>query len=505
MFYKFRMFVPVLLTLVILGGMVSTKPVQAAKRPTATPTSTFTATPSPTSTPTATSTVGYQPMIHYVKWDAAGANNGTSWTDAYVDLRSALAAASAGEEIWVATGIYKPTSGTDRSVSFVLKTGVAVYGGFAGTESLRDQRDLALNPTILSGDIGVLHDNSDNSYHVVVGSNTDNTAVLDSFLVTEGNANGASSYSGGGMYNEGNSTPQLRDVIFRANLAVLGAGMFNDMSNPVLTSVTFDGNISSGSGGGMFNYQSSPTLMNVIFNANAGTETSRGGAMVNDMNSSPHLTKVTFAGNRVTYTGGAMLNSDNSNPILENVTFYDNTSMDRGGAIFNWASSPVLRNVTFSGNSAAVGGAIYNDNNSNPSIVNGILYGDFGGEIYNNSGVALVTYSIIKDGYSGIGNIDVDPLLGPFQDNGGFTHTMELLPGSPAIDAGEDADCPSTDQRGVARPQGNHCDIGAFEVPQASPTPTPTFTPTATMTLTPTATSKPGKPTRTPAPTRTPR
>ncbi len=75
--------------------------------------------------------------IRYVKWNAGGANNGTSWTNAYTSLQSALAAASSGAEIWVAAGTYGPTAGTDRTVSFTLKIGVEIYGGFAGTETLR--------------------------------------------------------------------------------------------------------------------------------------------------------------------------------------------------------------------------------------------------------------------------------------------------------------------------------------------------------------------------------
>src|SRR4029453_3220444 len=92
-------------------------------------------------------------IVFYVKWNCSGANNGTSWANAYTDLQSALSAASSGNEIWVAAGTYKPTSGTDRSISFALENDVAIYGGFDSTEDLRTQRNVQTNVTILSGDI----------------------------------------------------------------------------------------------------------------------------------------------------------------------------------------------------------------------------------------------------------------------------------------------------------------------------------------------------------------
>jgi hypothetical protein len=76
----------------------------------------------------------------------------------------------------------------------------------------------------------------------------------------------------------------------------------------------------------------------------------------------------------------------------------------------------------------------------------------------------------VQGGSPGIGNFDADPLIGPLQDNGGFTQTMALSAGSPAINAAYDASCPSTDQRGVIRPQGSHCDMGAYEYPNQAPT-----------------------------------
>ncbi len=403
------------------------------------------------------------PAVYYVKQNANGANNGTSWANAYTDLQSALSASSSGDEIWVAAGTYKPTSGTDRTISFTLKNGVAIYGGFAGTETSRKQRDCATNTTILSGDIGTADNKSDNSFHVVAAQDVGDTAVLDGFMITGGNAIASPPYdSGGGMYNE-NSNVTLNNLIFSNNSTDSGGGaIYNTYSNPTLSNLIFSNN-SAGSGSAMFNFNSNPSLLNVTFDSNAGILPSRGGAMVNDSNSNPTLTNVTFANNTVTYDGGAMLNSYSSNPTLVNVTFVGNMSTDLGGAIYNWDSNPVLRNVTFSGNSAPSGGAIVNDDNSTSTLVNSVLYGDTGGEIYNRSGTAIVTYSNVQGGYIGVGNLNTNPLLGQLQNNGSFTQTMALLSGSPAIDAGDDANCPANDQRGVTRPQGSHCDIGAYE------------------------------------------
>jgi hypothetical protein len=97
---------------------------------------------------------------------------------------------------------------------------------------------------------------------------------------------------------------------------------------------------------------------------------------------------------------------------------------------------------------------------------------------------------------------NLNPLLGPLANNGGFTQTHALLPGSPAIDAVTHNPCPppNTDQRGFLRPAGPACDIGAFEAGAISPTPTPTATLTPTRTATPTITTTP---TVTSTPTRT--
>jgi hypothetical protein len=235
------------------------------------------------------------------------------------------------------------------------------------------------------------------------------------------------------------------------------------ISNPTLMNVTFSGNYSNEDGGGMSNYYSYPTLMNVTFSANHGYQ---GGGVSNAYGSAPTFTNVTFSDNWASH-GGGMFNYESS-PGLLNVTFESNSAY-HGGGMFNFFNYPSLTNVTFSNNSAAEwGGGMYNVANSHPTIRNTIFWGNTassdGAQIYDNASAPSVSDSVVQGGYTGGTNIiTAAPLLGALGDYGGFTQTIPLLPGSSAIDTGNDAVCPSSDQRGVARPQGDGCDIGAFE------------------------------------------
>jgi uncharacterized repeat protein (TIGR01451 family) len=381
--------------------------------------------------------------------------------------------------------VYYPDEGgshvdNDRTESFRISyDNVQLYGGFAGNETAREERDWVAHPTVLSGDIdgddvtdpnGVVTDTANisgaNAHHVLyldgeTNQSISGATVIDGFTVTAGNANGTLSPEnlGGGLYCAGSGighgcSPTLTNVTFSGNTTFYGGGMFNEgyngTSSPALTNVTFSGNTATDSGGGMYN------------NGYNGT-------------SSPTLTNVTFSGNTATYYGGGMYNQGYfgaSSPALTNVTFSGNTALAGGGMFNNGShggtSMPALTNVTFSGNTATVyGGGMVNygsSGNSSPVLVNSILWGDSGGEIYNVDATPTVTYSIVQGGYPGGTNIITDdPLLGLLGDFGGGTATMPLLPGSPAINAGDPASCPGTDQRGVERPQGAGCDVGAYE------------------------------------------
>ncbi len=371
--------------------------------------------------------------IIYVKADATGICNGpvNSWANP-CSLTSALATASSGMQIWAMAGVYKPTLGTDREATFTLRSGVEIYGGFAGNETSLDQRD-PKNVTILSGDIGTPNDAGngraycDNSYHVVTGSGADATSILDGFTVTLGNAIG-SSPNGGGMYIDGGS-PTLRNLIFSDNFADrFGGGMANYNSNPSLTNVTFSDN--HGYGGGMYNY-----------------------------NSSPNLTNVTFSNNLSGFGGGGMANDDGSNPNLTNVTFSGNL----GGGMVNFNSSPILTNVTFWSNKGGYGG-MGNFEGSHPTLVNVIMWFDNPEELINYSGsTPIITYSDIQQSqgvYPGTGNINADPLFvnAPFN--------LNLQQDSLAIDAGNNAAISTeltTDLDNKPRIFGGTVDMGAYE------------------------------------------
>ena len=314
-------------------------------------------------------------------WTPAARPHDGIWTTAIrpcraLDVANNPANATTIYEIWVAAGVYYLN---DREESFRLNhDNVRLYGGFAGSETAREQRDWAANLTVLSGDIGqddttdghgVVTDTAGiagtNAYHVLYLNGADGTpvtsdTVIDGFTVTGGSATllgDPPNVWGGGLYcagdgSGGECSPTLTSLVFSGNQANLGGGMFNSgeydgVSSPTLSNVTFSGN-QANYGGGMVNY------------------TENGGV------SSPTLSGVTFSGNHANYGGGGMANmgvSGVSSPSLTNVTFGGNQATDgsNGGGMYNYASgsggvsSPSLSNVIFSSNQAGNGGgACYN-------------------------------------------------------------------------------------------------------------------------------------------------
>jgi hypothetical protein len=338
-----------------------------------------------------------------------------SWANA-CELRYALSSATAGSEIWAAAGVYTASATSDdRLATFQLQDGVALYGGFAGTESAREERDPATYVTILSGDIdqndvnldgnGIAETTADiqgnNSYHVVTGATG---ATLDGVTITGGQANSSEHphYSGGGMYNDA-SSPTVTAVTFSGNAAEnAGGGMSNTDSSPTVTDGTFSGN-AAGLGGGMFNSSSNPMVTHAIFRDN--TASANGGGMYN-VYSHPTVTHVTFRDNMAATSGGGMLNLFSS-PTVAHVTFDGNVAAAYGGGMFAYMGSPTVTHVTFRDNTAQTGGGFVNATangtcTSVPAVVigNSTFSGNtasvLGGAIYNYNGVLEIVASTLS-------------------------------------------------------------------------------------------------------------
>ena len=377
-------------------------------------------------------------------------------------------------EIWVAQGTYTADRGTGvQAATFQLVNGVTLYGGFAAGAVGLDERDPGAHATILSGDLNgddglpkepvetdccttheypgcdnedcmtavcalapaccedqwsagceywseyecceicTTHNLCDNSYHVVTGSGTDATTVLDGFTIAAGQAMNRSY-----MYN---------------------------------------------CGGALRNLEGSPTVLNCrLFGNRAKYE---GGAVENSESSYPAFINCMFYGNESRGGGGAIFNRDGSSPTFINCTFTGNTARSSGGAVFNWPdANPNFINCTFSGNHARYGGAIFNHSPNNPTLTNSILWGNtdeaLQGEFKQIAyGDPVINFSCVQGwsgSFGGVGNFGDDPQLldadGPDDVFGTEDDNLQLSADSPCIDAGYNLVVPVTrDLLGYAR------------------------------------------------------
>lgn len=370
--------------------------------------------------------------ILYVDTDATGANDGSSWNNAFstsYGLQRALGDAENGDDIRVAMGTYKPdiTNGIippSPFATFQLKEGVTIKGGYAGFgEANPDARDIELYETILSGDLNgddtevtepvdMRYDPSrqDNSRTIVTCNKIDATAILDGFTITAGHNSSNTS----GMYNY-NSSPTINNCTFKWNMSEGGGGMFNSgNSSPTINNCTFSSNYSLGGGGGIYG---DCTVINCI-----------------------------FSGNMTGRHGGGISGSSTFSSTLINCVFIGNIANGYGGGIYGDCT---VTNCIFWGNSDS------GDENSQ-------IYGD----------LSLTTYSCIQQGFPGNenGNINVDPLFvdadGPDGIVGTSDDDLRLLPGSPCINAGDNSVVTTTtDIDGNERIVNNYVDMGAYELP----------------------------------------
>jgi predicted outer membrane repeat protein len=359
---------------------------------------------------------------------AGGANDGTSWADAFNRLEEALVAAAEGDRIWVAQGTYVADAGSgERQRAFGMRSGVEVLGGFNGTELTVEERDAVMHETILSGDIGLRGSAGDNSLHVVDASGVAETCVLDGFIIEDGRADGDGPNGGTGagvLCLKGN--PTIIRCVFRRNSAVRGGAIYMQDSIPTLVACMFTENSASDGGGAIRAITSAPAIIDTTFHGNSAGTT--GGALLNTAASDTRMVQCVFSGNSAA-GGGAIANALGSHLSINHCTIAYNTATGGGGGVHVTQASSHVRaaNTILFGNTDASGSTE-------------------AAQIGRTAGSVAIDYSCVQGltgSLGGEGNIDaapgyVDP-IGPDGIMGTQDDDLHPAPGSSVTDAGSNA------------------------------------------------------------------
>jgi hypothetical protein len=456
--------------------------------------------------------------LWYVRVGASG--DGSSWSDAFGSIQDAINAAAkgGGGEVWTASGTYTAAG----SPVATLAAGVALYGGFAGDEKKRSERDWTANETIIDGASSIrcvyaIQNGTLDGFVIQNGYATQGggmyarscsptvtncvfrynkaddsggglcmASALPDISGCEFNSNSSGvdgggvsclesskpsisscsfalneAETGGGLANLDDSAPTLTSCIFTENVATQGGGVFISLAEASFGSCAFIAN-DADEGGGVYNdcvYETE--FSDCFFNANSADF---GGGMLN-RSATPKISACAFNGNTATSAGAGMANDSNSDIQAVNSLFIGNSTKGIGGGVYNDFSGLTLFNCVMNANTAAKGGAVCGCSNSNLTALNAIFWGDSASEsseIYNES--TDFSFSIASVTYSCIeGGIDGDGNIGDdplFEDaaNGNY----RLAENSPCVDAGTDVDL-NVDRDGVGRPQGDGYDMGAYE------------------------------------------
>jgi uncharacterized protein YjdB len=237
----------------------------------------------------------------YVNDDATGDNSGLTWANSFNRLDLALSSSQFGDQIWVASGTYQPA----LDESFILKSGISIYGGFGGTESNINGRT-APGSVILKG----------NSKKVLKAINTNNI-TLDGLVVQNGKGPAADG-DGGGLYIKNSTNISLKDMIFRQNFAFGNAGglLIIASSDIFLKNVNFADNFSN-EGGGAVGIRDS-TNVSITDSQMSGNTSDNGQGIIWNSGSSPTLTNITITGNH-NKGHSCIVNVFDSNPIITNI------------------------------------------------------------------------------------------------------------------------------------------------------------------------------------------
>ncbi|MBN1506973.1 MAG: right-handed parallel beta-helix repeat-containing protein [Sedimentisphaerales bacterium] len=452
----------------------------------------------------------------YVDKRAVGTKDGSSWKNAFVTLQDALDVAQVGNEIRVAQGVYKPDAGRnvmagDRLAFFEFRSHIALRGGYAGlAQADPNARDITAYETILSGDLKgddrIVSDSydlynetsrADNSYHVMIACDVDDTTLLEGVTITAGNgidgaglclirshplisqctfrANRAGQLSGDGLVGWGEgaavscyqSRPTFSKCAFLRNWAGgLGAGVFGVESSPTLTNCTFQDNEAGLQGGAMFGEDCNSVWIDCTFHANWSGD---GGAVCSTEASDSRITGCRFLGNAARGLGGAVFDAGQSLEIT-NSLFSGNMASDDGGAVALAGGPALLTNCTFNRNVAEgeETGQALAVRDAVATVANCVFWDHVDAALAQialtrtvSSTELAVSFCDVLNGASGVirrgaativwgeGNVETDPR---FRDPAGADHVagtadddLHVRPGSPCVDAGDDTAVPMDD------------------------------------------------------------
>ncbi len=438
-------------------------------------------------------------VIH-VNHAATGANTGASWTDAFTDLQAALAAASAGDEVWVARGTYTPGPVGQLGATFRLESGVALLGGFVGTETLATQRDWVANPTVLSGDLGRddvygspvwyigwnIH--TENALHVLTGSGADATAVVDGFTITAGRATMS---NGGGLMIEA-GTPTVRNCTFFRNLSGFSSGGAIACldASPTIIDCRFVQNwCHLGGGAGVLTWGTSqPTIQDCEFVENRSVgdlPEATGGGIDHRAATALSVLRCRFTGNLAIpfYGGGGhaggyggAVHSLGGPITIRDCIFTDNVS-NAGGAIWVWRDATIV-NCLLVGNDApeyqasqggwgGIGGAI-GASAFQPAtirVVNCTVYGNTaqagGGVRLLNAADGDIANCILWANTDEFGAIGPAQIRGTGASNSCIQNMLVGIPGEPPPDPEKFPGCISANPQFVAAGSDFHLHAGS--------------------------------------------
>ena len=352
----------------------------------------------------------------FVNVNAHGANNGSSWKDAFTNLDSAIDQTDSGQ-IWVAAGTYKPSLNAQyySFKTFTINKQIALYGGFKGTETRLSQRDVQKNVTILSGDVGTQGVDDDNTPRVVsvIGA-VDSLTIIDGFTITSAYYTDYKGYdyNNGGIYIWCSGDPEVRNCTIKNNHGFYGGGIYirgtgtSLHSSPLIVNNLIENNSAYQGAGLYLEYTYARIIGNKISHnrCEGGYTHLAGGGIKIEAYTSPYIYGNTIDSNYARHYGGGIANESNYSVTIENNIISNDSSQYGGGIYVDFSPTSIINNLIVNNKALSSyfsggGGGLYVNYSYATNSVNNTMCGNYsdnyGGAVYINDGNTMFTNTII--------------------------------------------------------------------------------------------------------------